>query len=61
MLSSGTTWENVKTNSLCTFAILERQLDQVGQAWILFIVAEVKQGCFSNSLDEEFFHMSKYL
>lgn len=50
MLSSGTTWENVKTNAIRMFAILERQLDQVGQAWILFIVGQVKQDYVSQTL-----------
>lgn len=50
MLSSGTTWENVKPNSIRMFAILERQLDQVGQAWILFIVGQVKQDYVSQTL-----------
>lgn len=50
MLSSGTTWENVKTNSIRTFATLERQLDQFGKAWILFIVGQVKQDYVSQTL-----------
>lgn len=50
MLSSGTTWENVKTDSICMFATLERQLDQFGKAWILFIVGQVKQDYVSQTL-----------
>lgn len=44
-------------------AVLERQLDQVGQAWILFIVGQVKQDYVSQTLwiKDFFFHMGKYL
>lgn len=51
MLSSGTTWENVfKKKIPYAFAILERQLDQVGQAQLLFIVGQVKQEYVSQTL-----------
>lgn len=52
MLSSGTTWEIVlkKKKNPYAFAILERQLDQVGQAQLLFIVGQVKQEYVSQTL-----------
>lgn len=45
------------------FAILGGQLHQVGQAWLLFVVGQVKQCCVSQTLCIKifFFNMSKYL